>query len=70
MGRRFLVRQRKDGLWVLGPEDGPILAFATRDEAVLAATKLVMRRPEIELVVDDTLRFTPEHRASGRRDDG
>ena len=69
MGRRYLVRQTKDGSWVFGPEDAPILAFATRGEAVLAAAKFVMQRPEIELLVDDTPRATPGRRASGRRDD-
>lgn len=69
MGRQFLVRQTKDGFWVFGPEAEPIVAFATRDEAVLAAMKFVMKRPEIELVVDDTQR-APRRRARGRRQMG
>ena len=70
MGRRYLVRQTTEGIWVFGPEDAPILAFATRSEAVLAAAKFVMMRPETELVVDDTRRGRRNRRASGARDAG
>jgi hypothetical protein len=67
--RRLRVRQTKDGLWVFGPEDKPIGTFAARDEAVLAATKLVMKRPEIELVVEDAPRAA-RRRTRGRQADG
>ena len=67
--RRLFVRQDERGFWVFGRKDQPFEAFPSREDAVRAALKFVMKHPEVELIVEDGGRRRRRARVTASRNE-